>query len=329
MPAFIIYMAGAAGIGLFKVLLVAGILPKEMFGNYVAIASGAMLLTMVMSAGLIEGTIKRFPRLWSENKADQIVTDVFSILSKVVLRTTVISAIAAIGMLLSGRIDLLIVILPGVFLGGAGLVIRLLSSAQLAIGSLNLLITFSMFRALVTFLFVVIGAWAFGFFGAVFGEVAAVIAVITQAWMGLKRYLVWKNSASKLSPSDRPDYRLYIGSVMTSGTMLADRPLVNLLSGSALAGSYGFAMITAQISQMLINIISQKLGPAFIKATQDKGNEGYVLNVLGKVTILSILFALLITIFGLILFQIPYFGPIFEKYSISKMSIIFERPTCR
>ena len=66
---------GASLDGSGQPVVLAKLLPAAAFGNYVMVIGGSALLTMVLPFGLIEGTIKRFPRLWVDGAKAEMLAE--------------------------------------------------------------------------------------------------------------------------------------------------------------------------------------------------------------------------------------------------------------
>lgn len=328
MPAFMFWMLIASGLGLTKMVLIAKILQPGDFGNYAMLMSGSMLLTMVLSFGLIEGTIKRFPRLWVDSAISQIKADIRDIAVAVTRRSVILGGITLLALMILGRIDLGLPILFGILLGFTGLLVRLVSSVQLAIGDIKLLAKFSVFRSAAAFAIAALGAWQFGWVGAVSGELIALGLTVAQGAMAVSPRLGGGGGTVPVMEPTISDHRLYIGSVLTSGTMMADRGLINIVSGPAAAGSYGFIMILTQMGQIVLNIMAQKIGPEIIRDAKVKGSTSGAFHVIIRTAAVTILIAIAGTVTALMLQDLPAVAPLVEKYSVSSTSIILAGTIC-
>lgn len=262
MPAYIVMMGVAAALGLAKLVVVAMVLAAPEFGSYAGAAGGAAIGSALFSFGLIEGTIKRFPRFWSGGERGRIIGAAKWIGLRIVLLTSPILligiVIAYIALGLDGLISAIIIALFAlvIVLG------RVVSAMNQGIGDPSLIWRFSFFRSGAALILTIAGAYFFGWKGAIVGEIVAVLASNAQG-IWLVRHALPLNARSEPAFAD---HHLYVSALFTNLAASGDRALVAALAGSASAGSYAFALLFAQIGQVFVNILGQKAGPEIIKA---------------------------------------------------------------
>lgn len=329
MPAaFLFWMFLASGLGFAKVGALAHILTQADFGNYAMAVGAAMLLTMLLSVGLIEGTIKRFPRLWVDGDRSAMVADTraisLTLLKRVVLLSLGLTAIV----LMLGRMDDAKPLLLGVLMGYAGILARLSSTLILAIGSGPLLRDFTVYRAVFALAAALGGGALMGWIGAMIGEVIALFATVLHAHYLLKPYLANANGASHMNSEGTANGQLYVASVLTAGSMMLDRLLVNFASGAAMAGSYAFAMILAQIGQLMTNIIGQRVGPAIIRLARRTGSPRSGIDLLMRTAIGMAAVSLAIIVAAIIASRIDPIAGMIGKYQVGDRSIMITGAIC-
>ncbi len=111
-----------------------------------------------------------------------------------------------------------------------------------------------------------------GWQGAIAGEALAGLLALLAARLGIRQAFAGAPSqpAARQLGSTTVDRaggnRLYWATLSSSSTSLGDRALINALSGPAIAGTYGVLALIFQIGQLLVNILSQRVGPLIIKA---------------------------------------------------------------
>lgn len=272
MKLYILFMGTASVLGFVKSALVATILSAHDFGNYGMTLGAAMFLTMALSFGLIEATIKRFPRLWVERDRTAINAATRRIRMALFSRTAALLPLVVIGaIVLNPRPDLLawgcVVVL-----GYAGILGRLESAQILAIGSNSLIARFSLLRSTFAITAATGGAVLFGWRGALIGELFAATATVIQARYSLRPHLSVGPAGPLSKDKLEEDRGLYASALLASAPTMLDRSAIAAASGAAIAGQYGFAMLLAQVGQVVVNIVCQKVGPSIIRSRKITGN---------------------------------------------------------
>lgn len=274
MKLYLLVMAAASVFGFLKAVAVANIVSIDGFGNYASVLGAAMFLTMALSLGEIEATIKRFPRLWVDEKRGDIQQQSRRIGRSMLIRSVTILAVLSAGALVLGQQNQLPAVTMIVALGFAGILVRLESAQVLAVGNSGLIARFSLARATFAIIAASAGAAMFGWHGAIGGEIVAAAATIIQAKLSLRPFLGAKNRVPNgaVGALNR-DTHLYAAALFSSAPAMLDRGIVATTAGLAIAGQYGFAMIIAQVGQVMANIIGQRVGPGIIRQRKREPNN--------------------------------------------------------
>lgn len=269
-------MSFAAMLALLRGFAVAGILDIASFGLYATILATGMYMSVVVSFGEIERTIKSFPRLWMVEKFRRTVVDRADKSAEVmVLR----SAGVVLLLVACGFFDALKYFSEmGIFSVLIALNVALSSlyaSAIRATGEIELLARNTLIRAVLVIFFGLLGAYLFGWKGAIIGEVAAAMlgAFITR-YSVAQMVPTQKLDDAPLESSgndvaddlwvDRGLWLFWAG-LLASAPVYLDRAFVASVLGSNVVGTFGFLMLFVTGANALTGIISQKIGPQLIK----------------------------------------------------------------
>ena len=329
MSAFFFWMLVSSGLGFLKMLALAQILARPDFGHYVSLIGAAMLSGVLFSFGLVEGTTKRYPRMWVAGLATAVVSDAKSISTVLAKRFAVATLLAA---LLAAFLPLGYSPVDLVMAGIVGLCTALLALAASllrAADSPRAFQVFSVTRSALSFVIACAGGAILGWRGAIGGEaVAGVLAVLAarvnigSAFAAAPREPTVTRQLRDTAVDRAGGAKLYWATLSSSSTSLGDRALINALSGASLAGAYGVVALIFQIGQLLVNILSQRVGPLIIKA----GFSGDDLSGAGGsvraqwAALGGAVLALVAIVLG---FRAINFPPgFFAKYSISAVAIL-------
>lgn len=309
-PVYILVMGMAAALGLAKLLLLSYLLPSDGFGYYATVAGIAGVLTAILSFGKIEGTIKSFPRLWSDGKTDVLIGQSKSLAVDI----TIGSAIAfflctALGFAAGGRDGIMIAALAGV-LGYVSVGARAVSALNLCTGEAKLIQNFSLFRAAMTIALVIAGELIWGWRGAIAGEVVGAAGTVAFGLGAVRSRMDLAASPMPVSP----DMPLYASSLLTNATLMGDRPIVAALAGPGVVGVYAFTMLIAQIGQVFVNIIGQKMGPTIIRKL--RGDVSILPTVRYMGLALAATVGVVVAVFGVALAatHVPFAAALLAKY---------------
>lgn len=316
----------ASALGFIKLLAMAYTMPAHEYGQYVAYFGIATFSSMLMSFGLIEKTIKDYPRRWVTGQRRGILADALRVGRILALRFL---AAGAAGMALS-FLDL-IPITPIVVMGVTGLglctvSLALVGSLYRAIGSQKALQNFTWWRSAVVLGVTLPAGWLLGWQGAIGGDIVGNLMGIGFAIWQLPR--MYKNEArdelsdQASSPADNGHYQIYLANLAVAPQSMLDRGWVSGAIGPALAGSYGVAMLIPQAAQLLGNVVVQHIGPVVIKLVHLKLRGTNRQSTVAFNTALLAIFSIALTLSALLAKRIPYLDHIFSKYEISDISLI-------
>lgn len=312
MPAYIAIMGLAAALGLAKFVLLSYFLPAESFGYYATVAGIGAVLTAILSFGRIEATIKTFPRAWADGHPDHLIGQSKTIVSAITRGTIPIVVVGVVGASWLYGVDGFVIALLSILLGYGSVLARVVSALNLSTGESRLIQNFSLFRSAFTIVVSVAGALTIGWQGAIAGEIMAAAATVAFGLLAIRKQMPF--GASRLpAPTDR---HLYASSLLTNASLMGDRPVVALLAGPTVAAAYAFAMMLAQMGQVFVNIIGQKMGPTIIQRLRDDsvlaGSMRYMGIGLGATAVV----AACVFVAALTAMQVPMGAALFAKYGV-------------
>ena len=180
---YVAVMTIAAGVALIRAFFVAGILDVPSFGLYVTIVAAGMFSSSLVSFGVYERTIKAFPRLWVEQRhRSEMIKQADKSSQRLVLRVS-LALILLLACIFAG--DFLSLIQKGVLVALVALsssVVSIYASAIRATGQVDLLARNTLIRSLIVIMLGILGAYFFGWRGAIVGEVSGALlgALITR-----------------------------------------------------------------------------------------------------------------------------------------------------
>jgi hypothetical protein len=330
MHVFFLWMLVSSGLGFVKVLTLARVLPPADFGHYVTLFGAATLSGTLLSFGLVEATIKLYPRVWVAGGRQLILNDARRVALRVVQRfaaaTVVFASLAAV-------LDLgyppLIYLLAGIT--GLGVAMLGLTASMLrASDSPDGLRKFNFARSAIAFAVVVPGAYMFHWKGAVAGEALAGMLSLFHCRLLIRAAYPTAVSQPGSTEPEPPvtavqgsgGTKLYLANMFSSSTSMLDRSFINVVLGPAFAGSYGVLVIVFQIGQLLVNILAQRVGPLVIKAraTGDRshGTFGRLRNY--GLLLAGAMFGLVAMLLIARMYDLP--SGFFGKYEISATSLV-------
>ena len=322
MKIFFTLMLAASGLGFLKTILLARTLEAADFGHYISLFGSALLAGILLSFGLVEATVKRYPKLWGADPF-AVLDDAHGISIKLMVRaalaTAACCALVSLTPLPYAPHELAFV---GMLTATSSLQ-NLAASVLRGCDKAQLLQNFTLARSVSSFTFALVGGSLWSWPGAIAGEVAAGVGSLLFA-----RFVVRATAGPKVSPATPPTdmatggMRLYFSFLMSSSTSLGDRALVGAALGAAAAGTYGVVGMVYQIGQLLVTVLAQRVGAGIIKASpsadaQDEERRKLRLQV-------RVLVAACAAITGsfLLLKALHFPGELFEKYDISYASIL-------
>lgn len=313
-------MAGSAGLGIVRLLVLAALLSVEDYGIYSIGIAIVMFLSSLPALGLVEETRKSYPRLYADGRADEIVARADHVTRLVGRRTAVIGAVAVIGALTLGYHIWAIGIAALTILAFGVAWSLVMASALRAGGSPFPLAATSFIRAIVTLILCVAVAKPFGLMGVLWGE--AIGALIGSSSMRFALRRLYGNSR-KASPETYPTHAsqagmlVFLGMLFVSAPAYLNRPVAALAMPPAEVGTLALLLVLVSVLQTTVGIIDQIVGPRLIHWER----AGLSLNIQKRRLFLIIgslaLFCFLC--FGLIwqALHLPLVSPIIEKYALS------------
>ena len=326
---FMFWMLLASSLGFVKVIALAYSLDVEAYGVYIAIFGVSTLAGAIASFGLLERTIKLYPRQWAAGKQLQILADAKLIVKRLLFRFLVFGFV---GVIITNAIGLPFSWIEVISVGLLGLGSAWLSvfaSLFRAVGSRIALQKFSIWRSGLACVFALIGGWRWGWSGAIAGDVLASSATACFAIGSLKKLYarmpdIQRDSGSleKNEEVDSGHDDLYFANMISAATVMADRALVGSSLGPAAAGAYGVIMLMPQVFQMLVNVISQYIGPLVIKLVYLQRSDQSKFSELRLQSILLSLLAVICVVFVLLARRLSFIETLFDKYAISDLALI-------
>lgn len=317
---FFALMALSAGLALVRGFALAAVLPVAEFGRYATVFAIGTFSASLFSFGLIERSLKRFPRLvadghglWALDEADRMV-------KKLAVRAAM-AALPAIGIMSLLWADWVIAIVLWAAVAFATAAQSAYISLQRANGDLTGIGIASLSRALLSLSLAVAAAFLFGWQAALIGEVAGGLlgAVICRQFTvtGLSTFGEERPDNAKLAvdPEER-ELWTFLGFLGASIPLYLDRSAVALLLGADAAGTYAVLAILIMGSYTFTSIASQKLGPELVRMERTGAERGQKLRLLfvwsGAIALTGA-FGLLVAGWAIIQGPLSFFG---DRYPI-------------
>lgn len=259
--------------GLVRGFVVAALLNVGDFGLYGVVVAVAAFFSPLIGLGRIEESRKLFPRLAAEGRHSEVGHEVASISAQILLRTALVGFVIALGVWIwLGMFSAIIVVCSaGLLFGNAACMV--LASALRAGTDLRHLGYSALARGIVTFAFVVAGAYQFGLIGVLAGEaLAAVIAAaIMRAMLSRAARETDQIEARPYTVEAYSKQRTTQGRLLLmAGLLLAfplymSRPLVGLIFSAELLGTFSFLSLFFAATATLYSITDQIIGPQLVR----------------------------------------------------------------
>lgn len=312
MPAYIVIMGLAAALGLAKLVLLSYFLPAESFGYYATVAGISAVLTAILSFGRIEATIKTFPRAWADGRPEMLIGQSKAIAGTITKGTLPLAVAGCAGAGWAFGAEGFVIALLSALLGYGAVIARLVSALNLSTGDTRLIQNFSLFRSAFTIVVALGGAMLWGWQGAIAGEVLAAAATVAFGLSAIRGLMPF-DAARVPDPADR---HLYLSSLLTNASLMGDRPVVAMLAGPAVAAIYAFTMMIAQMGQVFVNIIGQKMGPTIIQRLRGHDGLPAALRYMALGLAATAFVAVGIFVAAMLALQFPAGAALFEKYQV-------------
>jgi O-antigen/teichoic acid export membrane protein len=317
----------ASGLGFLKLIALAYAITSHDYGQYVTYIGISAYSCMILSFGLVEKTIKNYPRQWVSGEKQIIISDALGIVGNLILRFLLVG-IAGISLSIYRLIPITtFTLILTTILGLCTVLLAVVGSLYRAAGSLKALQNFTLLRSAMALVLVLTLGTILGWQAAIAGDIISSIAGICYAIWHLsklyKKTIVTQTIKDKsYSTQKNGSYQIYFSNLAVAPQSMIDKGWVSATVGSSLAGSYGVVMLIPQAVQLLGNVIVQHIGPLIIKHVHLKNySENHRNSIKSNASVLSI-FSIILTFTALIAKRTPYLDHIFEKYIISDISIV-------
>jgi O-antigen/teichoic acid export membrane protein len=265
---YLALMATAAVVSLIRGFVVAALLPPEDFAVYaVAVALGALLANF-LSFGLIEGTVKQFPRLVMAGGAGSLLRIADGGARRLAIRALMALPVLGVVMyLVDSSRPLLFLAVAAVSFGAAWL--SLLASVQRAMLNVLNVALANGARALLYLTLALVGAAFFGLAGAVAGEIVGALLgalVSREIFKATLRRNAHRQpaSAANVGVSAEAGVTVFIAYSALSVPLYLDRVYVAGVFGIKDAATYAVLALFAGGATVFVNIVAQKVGPEII-----------------------------------------------------------------
>jgi len=317
---FVALMAGGAGLGIVRLLTLAIILSAGDYGIYSIVVAATMFLSSMPGLGLIEDTRKKFPRLYADGHAADIVPQADYVTRLVGFRTAISGGAAIVITLLLGAYTWAIMIAASTALAFGIAWSSILASALRAGASPFPLALTSFIRAVITLIVTIGASFEFGLTGALCGEaIGAVIGGIAMR-MALQKIHSSPRKRSNLdqpSQASRAGMLVFLGILFVNAPTYLNRPVAALSMSPAEVGTLSLLLVLVGVLQTTIGIFDQITGPRLIHwqhsgvALEIQKRRFFVL--IGALTLFCA------GTFGLIwgVVSLPWIAPLVEKYTLS------------
>lgn len=316
----------ASALSFIKLLALAYALPNVEFGRYVTYFGVASFISVFVSFGLTEKTIKDYPRRWAIGERQSILNDALSAGGILCLRFLIIGT-AGFGILYFE----LILIAPQAmilttFLALSTSLLALIASIYRAVGSQLKLQNFTLLRSVGVFTFTLAGGSWLGWQGAMAGDIIGGLIGLGFAVWQLPR--LCRNQSTSVpqayvsNSNENGHYQIYLSNLVVAPQSMLDRAWISNTIGPVFAGSYGVVMLIPQVVQLLANVVVQHIGPLVIKLVHlDQSTSNRQSTIAFNAAMLTI-FSLVLTVAALIAKRMPYLNHLFVKFEISDFSLV-------
>jgi O-antigen/teichoic acid export membrane protein len=262
-------MLAAAGMSLVRGFVVAGLLDPEDFTRYaVAVATGTFLSNF-LSFGLIEGTIKQFPRMTVSGSAGALLSLSDGAIRRLAFRAALCAPLFAVVMWVIDR-DRPMVFLAVTTIAFCVAVLGLLASVQRALLNVLNIAVANGLRASLYLALAATGAFAFGLRGAIVGEIVAALlgAIVSREIFKatLRSRALQTADAPLLAENVKAEHgvTLFIAYSAIAAPIYMDRAYVAAVFSPADGAAYAVLALFVTGATVFVNIVGQKVGPEII-----------------------------------------------------------------
>jgi O-antigen/teichoic acid export membrane protein len=267
-------MGAAAAMSLIRGFIVAAILTPPAYAIYSSIVGLGGFIANGLSFGLIENTVKKFPRYVLDGQYTAMINEAKRASRWLCIRAVALLSLVSIGYLIFGHDIWQSLGIATLLAIGASLA-SLLASIQRSLFNIHALAKSTFAKAVASALVIGFFAWLTGLNGALIGEsLAAVVGIGLSLWFVRatisKHHLNAQannhisNVASNLSTYKNTGVSIFISYTLLSIPLYLDKIFINHVYGENLGANYAFMCLLLTVAVMAINIIAQKVGPDII-----------------------------------------------------------------
>ena len=324
---YIAVMMMASGATVARGFIMATLLDQAQFGVYATSVAIGIFFSGLVSFGLVERTIKIYPRLWVEFRCVEAISHADSAGQTLVRRFFFLLPFSVISAYSIGLTVAVGFCVAGVAISTA--ISGLYASLQRATGDTRNLSISTLFRAVLSVSLATFGAMTVGWYGAILGEIVASIlgALVSRRHsVLLTRSNLISDTTKKIlttpeAVTDAKGMWVFWGFLAASVPAYLDRSFVSANFGVALGGTYAFLLLFVAGVNAFAGIVAQKIGPMLIHMERAgdslRKQVGYTIQWVG--------FVWLVWLVGLVLLFIGLkWGPLtyFDKKYLIDYSLL-------
>lgn len=319
---FAITMGVASVLATLKIIVVAELVSPEQFGLFISYLSFAFFLGVGVSLGLVEGTVKLYPRLWAAGENQKLFLHSSHIFSILLSRYVVVLSIGLLCSWLFNLASFLVVIsVTGVALGVTFFSIT--SSYMRAREAFYSLAWMNVFRNVFGILLVISMAYWFGTSQAMIAaELLSVLLLVgALLWIYLPKKMVTISkpvTPAFYSMEDRKQERyLYLSNMINLSPLYLDKVLITAIASPVVTAKYAIAMLVVQVFTLITNTVSQLYGTKVVKLGNSKEELQLKIVLTAKwVSFIAVLCVLTFIVF-VISKEFDAIKAFFDKYEVS------------
>jgi O-antigen/teichoic acid export membrane protein len=322
---YFLVMAINTGLTFARGLVLAALLPVEDFGLYVTFMAIGLFLSVLLSLGDIEATIKGFPRAQAAGNPQHILATSRHLTTRLSQRMLAAAAILIpLSYLLTRDAHLTLLFALGIAAALPAALLGLLASVARAVPDLMMLAKSALLRTALALALSCAGAWVFGAAGALAGEVAAAALAVLYA------KTIYAELARPASPAQAPAAApqatgglwLLAASLVVSALVYLDRSFVAFALGVEEAGRFGLLMIFVTGANALVGQAVQKVGPDLIRAQHQGVGVSQQLRLLRPWLIAFAGVILGLVFAGFLALSMPWTAAFLQKFRIGAAEIL-------
>lgn len=281
-------MAASSALALLRGFILAAILTPDGFGRYAMLFAIGTFSASLLSFGMIERSLKRFPRLFVDGHFRQALTEADKIGKNLAVRAAVVAAAAIPVLIVFGEAGW---IASTLLAAGVAFSVGWQSayiSLQRAEGDLTKIGVASISRTTVALAMGACGALIFGWQGSLLGEICGgLLGGIISRYFTLKKF-------RDIPEAHRPDVGTpaviteqrelwtFAGFLGAAVPLYLDRSLVASLFGHNVTGTYAVLMLFVMGCYTATGIVSQKIGPQLIRMERGGAAKSSQLRLLSQ-----------------------------------------------